>query len=65
VPPMSMPIKGAFFFNFSSLLTNVLPFVAGGGRGKRCGPRPAAEDRDLHPRRGARRVVRGGRLREG
>ena len=33
VPPMSMPISGAFFFDFSSFLANVVPFVAGGGLG--------------------------------
>src|SRR6478735_9477934 len=31
VPPMSMPISGAFFFDFSSFLANGLPFVAGAG----------------------------------
>ncbi len=45
VPPMSMPISGAFFFDFSSFLANVVPFVAGGGARGGCGPGPAGEDR--------------------
>ena len=46
VPPMSMPISGAFFFDFSSFLANVVPFVAGAGLAG-CGPGPTGEDRDL------------------
>jgi hypothetical protein len=32
-----MPIRGACFFDFSSFLANVIPFVAGAGCGDRAG----------------------------